>query len=126
MRSAIAIFLKAPMRNSCTPTCTRTQFQRFGRRVCLRKSPARTIGPATRCGKNRMNSRNRGRLFWLDLPPVDVHRVADGLERVERDAERDEDRQGIHLLVARLHAELAHPVVEFVQEEPAVLEVAQD
>src|SRR5262245_59645193 len=57
IRSAIASFLNAPRIKSPRPSPTRGQLQRFGFLIWGRRSDARTIGPAIRCGKNRMNKR---------------------------------------------------------------------
>ena len=65
----------------------------IGRPLELRQeAEARTIGPATRCGKNEMknmtSSSGRG---TIEVAPVDVDDVGDALEGEERDADRQDD-----------------------------------
>ena len=62
MRSAMASFLNRPIRKNCVPEVhAAASPSACGGVICGRKSSARTIGPATRCGKNRMNSMKSAR-----------------------------------------------------------------
>ncbi len=54
-------------------------------------SPGRTIGPATRCGKNERYARELGDARRGEVAAVDVHDVADRHEREEGDPDREHD-----------------------------------
>ena len=98
--------------------------ERLGRRICGRKSRARTIGPATRCGKNgdeQAESAIRLRSAGI-LPSIHVHHVVDGFKGVERDADGGEDLKQRHRTGA------AHGVeggAERLEEEVGVFEVGE-
>ena len=79
----------------CSPSTTWAAVTRGGVAICGRNSTARTIGPATSCGKKATNrAKSVKRSHRRDFAAVDVERVADALERVEADAQRQDDVSG--------------------------------
>ena len=84
---------------------------------------ARTIGPATRCGKKLisrvMSSRRRRR----GLPPVDVDDVAHALEGEEGDADR---QHHLHDRQIALPAEQWSRRLDLHHEEAVIFEEAED
>ena len=91
MRSAMASFLNAPEDEQPSPSPARDQSQRLA--SDLREE---VLGPDDRPGDQVGEEQDEQQEvveapLGLDLPPVDVHRVVDRLERVERDAHRQDD-----------------------------------
>ena len=78
-------------------------------------------GPATRCGKKETKSTKSRKLSRRALAAIDVDRVAERLERVERDADRQHDVRTARGSAQRTERSAA----TFVGDEVAVLEVAE-
>jgi hypothetical protein len=117
-------FLNRPTSTRNTPVWTPSQVSVRGRRICGNRWVARSIGPATSWGKKEMKrAKSVKRRTGPDRPAVHVDRVAHRLERVERDADREHERErgGVHLEAQRGEGE-----GEAVGEEAEVLEGAED
>ena len=72
----------------------RSASARRSRSSCGRKSLARTIGPATRCGKKVRKKRELEEVARrLELAAIDIDRVAQRLERIEGDTDRQQHVQ---------------------------------
>ena len=85
---AITTFRKRPVtiRKNARPVSTRRGSR--GSSSCGSSSLARTIGPATRCGKNAWKTANRVERRRHELAAIRVDDVRDRHERVEGDADR--------------------------------------
>ena len=67
---------------------------RRGAWICESSDSARSMGPATSCGKNATNSREIEQIARRrDAAAIHVDHVAHGLERVEGDADREHDAE---------------------------------
>ena len=115
--SAIAIFLNRPITIRNMPSAAPRARAAAARRAAAGAPAARTIGPATSCGKNSTKVANcTTERVARQLPAVDVDRVRQRLEGVERDARpAGSDRSGA--TSSRQHV---------VAEEVGVLEERED
>lgn len=120
--SATTIFLKNP-HNACRSPSTACAVSNVrGLRNCGSRFVARSMGPGHQLRKERDEGEEsddvacRGELF-----AVNVDRVAQGLERVERDADRQDDPQQETVVVGD-----AEQFGERCREEVVILEDAED
>jgi len=61
----------------------------------------------------------------MDFAAIDVDRVADRFKGVERDPERNHQHREVELVVPRRHSAGEKEIVQLIQKEAAVLEVAE-
>ena len=95
---------------------------RAATRAAAAARSARTIGPATRCGKNAWNTANRVSVVGTSSPPVRVDDVRDRHEGEEGDADRQRRRWRSTTSRATLSTELRKKFVYLKYAEEAEVE----
>ena len=105
-----------------TPAPTATLLGSRGLASCGMNSRARTIGPATRCGKKLRYRPKSIVLAGSMQAPVHVDDVGDRLEDDEADADRQRDRGERQ---RQAEPDLVEDGVDLLGEEPVVLEDAE-
>ena len=116
-------FLEVPHAMSHAPSRICSRVMRRGASICDSRFEARRIGPGHQVRKERDEHREVQQVARRrDLAPVDVDDVAHRHERVERDADRQQDSQGDEVDVP---PERAEESVQAVGEEIEVLEESE-
>src|SRR5258707_1345999 len=92
--------------------------------------PHLVAGPIVRAGhevrkKEDEEKKMQQAAFRANLAAIDIDRVADRFEGVERNAERYEQFREVELVVSGRHAAGEEEVVQLVQKEAAIFEVAE-